>query len=153
MFCLINEIWWVTVVLIGCGAVNILILGFPVCSIGTTTPTGKSLYASRVRFMALYQTGLKTFTTHRRYRGSFTSHKQRRALLTTKQLYYLMSYCTLLLKRLSPQTTRGAKKVHCIEGLWRMEDLSRWSPFRGGPGLLFYDSLIMNAAHFDFTEH
>lgn len=57
------KIRWVAVVLIGCGAVNILTLGFPVCSIGTATPTGKSLYASRVRFMALYQTGLKTFTT------------------------------------------------------------------------------------------
>lgn len=64
----------------------------------------------------------------------------------------LASYCTRLLGGLNPQTTRGAKKVHGVEGLRSVTDLWRRGPFRGGPRFPFYDSLIMNAARFDFSE-
>lgn len=63
------------------------------------------------------------------------------------------SYWMQLPKRLSSRPTQGAKKVHSIKRLLRMEDLSRQSTFRGGPGFVFFDSLIMTAAHFYFTEH
>lgn len=53
---------------------------------------------------------------------SLSSLKQRTTLLTTEQFSYLMFLP--LLKRLNPQTTRGAKKVQSVKGLLRMEDLS-----------------------------
>lgn len=87
---------------------------------------------------------LKTNVGRNTNKGSFTDHEKRNTVVS--YLIIWTSYCILLLKRLSPQTTRGAKKVQGVKGLSRLEDLSRWSPFSGGPDLFFYYTLIMTAA-------
>lgn len=65
----------------------------------------------------------------------------------------LTSYYTRLQKRLKPPGRRGAKKVHSVKRIIGDGGFIKMKSFSGGPELLFYDSLIMNAAHLDFTEH
>lgn len=65
-------------------------------------------------------------------------------------LMFLLLY--ILTEEIKPSNNKVQRKFIC-QRITGDGGFIKVKSFRGGPGLLFYDSLIMNAAHFDFTEH